>query len=369
MLGIGFYGSGYALYPPISPCNMTRISVELAPQQEDGLVMYIGPLNYNPRLPVQDFLALELVKGLPVLLLDYGSGTIRIEHRHRFPQDKPFTIEIVLQPQTIEMIVDNCRLSTCMSLDAPKGPNRFLNVNAPLQLGGAAVNLDYLGSLFNWTYVPQDKGFNGCLRNLTINERTYDLGLPSEVKDVNSGCLIRSVAFVASIGTESYYLFAIIACIFVMLILLLLIILHKTYQNEWHDKDMDVAQGTVVDYEEEGGGERDTAFDLNLLNSQFGLARPNDLDSVQYTNITNDQYLGSILLRRKVALDNGADAYPMDDVRCYAYEGDETSYQSLSSLTTCSGSESGLKLPNPSLAPNLQMLAYIYREESSDTEQ
>uniref|UniRef100_A0A182N916 Cadherin n=1 Tax=Anopheles dirus TaxID=7168 RepID=A0A182N916_9DIPT len=163
MLGIGFYGSGYALYPPISPCNMTRISVELSPHQEDGLVMYIGPLNYNPRLPIQDFLALELVKGLPVLLLDYGSGTIRIEHQYQLSKGKSFTVEIVLQPHTIEMTVDNCKLSTCMSLDAPKGPNRFLNVNAPLQLGGAAVNLDHLGSLFNWTYVPQDKVLASCI--------------------------------------------------------------------------------------------------------------------------------------------------------------------------------------------------------------
>ncbi|XP_040171668.1 DE-cadherin-like [Anopheles arabiensis] len=365
MLGIGFYGSGYALYPPISPCNMTRISVELSPQQEDGLVMYIGPLNYNPRLPVQDFLALELVKGLPVLLLDYGSGTIRIEHRHRFPQGKPFTVEIVLQPQTIEMIVDNCKLSTCMSLDAPKGPNRFLNVNAPLQLGGAAVNLDSLGSLFNWTYVPQDKGFSGCLRNLTINERTYDLGLPSLAKNVNSECISRSVALIASIGFTSYYLYVIIACIILLIVLLFFIIAHKTSHDEWHDKEMDHPRGTVVHYEEEGGGECDTIYDLNAVLGHLNLM---DLDTIHYANINNDQYLGTFLLRKRAACDQAADAYPQDDVRCYAYEGDETSYQSLSSLTSFSGSEGNLKLPNLSLPPGLQMLAYSYGEESSDTE-
>uniref|UniRef100_A0A8W7P4I0 Laminin G domain-containing protein n=3 Tax=Anopheles coluzzii TaxID=1518534 RepID=A0A8W7P4I0_ANOCL len=344
---------------------MTRISVELSPQQEDGLVMYIGPLNYNPRLPVPDFLALELVKGLPVLLLDYGSGTIRIEHRHRFPQGKPFTVEIVLQPQTIEMIVDNCKLSTCMSLDAPKGPNRFLNVNAPLQLGGAAVNLDYLGSLFNWTYVPQDKGFSGCLRNLTINERTYDLGLPSLAKNVNSECISRSVALIASIGFTSYYLYVIIACIILLIVLLFFIIAHKTSHDEWHDKEMDHPRGTVVHYEEEGGGECDTIYDLNAVLGRLNLM---DLDTIHYANINNDQYLGTFLLRKRAACDQAADAYPQDDVRCYAYEGDETSYQSLSSLTSFSGSQGDLKLPNLSVPPELQMLAYSYGEESSDTE-
>ncbi|EAT33862.1 AAEL013873-PA [Aedes aegypti] len=200
IISIGFYGHGYAMYPPVSPCNMTRISMELTPQREDGLVMYIGPLSYNPLLPVQDFLALELVKGLPVLLLDYGTGTIRIEHKHRFPQGRPFTVEIVLQPQTVEMIVDNCKLSTCMSLDAPKGPNESLNVNAPLQLGGAAVNLESLGSMFNWTYVPQGKGFSGCLRNLTINDRTYNLGAPSlakiTIRDVTVRWPLRPVVLI-----------------------------------------------------------------------------------------------------------------------------------------------------------------------------
>uniref|UniRef100_A0A182XLI7 DE-cadherin n=1 Tax=Anopheles quadriannulatus TaxID=34691 RepID=A0A182XLI7_ANOQN len=225
MLGIGFYGSGYALYPPISPCNMTRISVELSPQQEDGLVMYIGPLNYNPRLPVQDFLALELVKGLPVLLLDYGSGTIRIEHRHRFPQGKPFTVEIVLQPQAIEMIVDNCKLSTCTShqSDAPKGPNRFLNVNAPLQLGGAAVNLDYLGSLFNWTYVPQNNGFSGCLRNLTINERTYDLTAPIVAKYSSR---------TAAMTFGNYYILLIVLILMSTLLFLITLHFHKKYKKQ-----------------------------------------------------------------------------------------------------------------------------------------
>ncbi|XP_061519659.1 DE-cadherin [Anopheles gambiae] len=368
MLGIGFYGSGYALYPPISPCNMTRISVELSPQQEDGLVMYIGPLNYNPRLPVQDFLALELVKGLPVLLLDYGSGTIRIEHRHRFPQGKPFTVEIVLQPQTIEMIVDNCKLSTCMSLDAPKGPNRFLNVNAPLQLGGAAVNLDYLGSLFNWTYVPQDKGFSGCLRNLTINERTYDLGLPSLAKNADPGCQ-RSVAVAVSFGIDSYFLIAIIACIVVLLILLLAVVVHKKHQDGWHEKDMDDIRETIINYEEEGGGERDAEYDLTVLQGPpIYLDKPYGSELRQKEANTEVPDIGAFLTDKKDACDKDADAYPIDDVRHYAYEGDGNSTGSLSSLASCTD-EGDLKFNYLSnFGPRFRKLADMYGEEPSDTD-
>ncbi|XP_053663837.1 DE-cadherin-like [Anopheles marshallii] len=232
MLSIGFYGSGYALYPPISPCNMTRISLELSPHLEDGLVMYIGPLNYNPRLPVQDFLALELVKGLPVLLLDYGSGTIRIEHRHRLPLNNPTTIEIMLQSQMIEMIVDNCNTSTCLNFEAPRGPNRFLNVNAPLQLGGAAVNLDYLGSLFNWTYVPQDKGFSGCLRKLIINERTYDLhSMSNESKNMYVLCTQRNLSTPLQEDTILTTKIAVVLIVIVLFLVFIMLIVYKEAQN------------------------------------------------------------------------------------------------------------------------------------------
>uniref|UniRef100_A0AAG5DFH9 DE-cadherin n=1 Tax=Anopheles atroparvus TaxID=41427 RepID=A0AAG5DFH9_ANOAO len=368
MLGIGFYGSGYALYPPISPCNMTRISLELSPTQEDGLVMYIGPMNYNPRLSVQDFLALELVKGLPVLLLDYGSGTIRIEHRHRFPQGKTFTVEIVLQPQTVEMIVDNCKLSTCMSLDAPKGPNRFLNVNAPLQLGGASVNLEYLGSLFNWTYVPQDKGYSGCLRNLTINERTYNLGLPSLSKNVDPGCQ-RSVAVAVSFGIDSYFLIAIIACIVLLLVLLLAVVVHKKQRDGWHEKDMDDIRETIINYEEEGGGERDAEYDLTVLQAPpIYVDKPYGSELRQKEANTEVPDIGAFLTDKKDACDKDADAYPIDDVRHYAYEGDGNSTGSLSSLASCTD-EGDLKFNYLSnFGPRFRKLADMYGEEPSDTD-
>ncbi|XP_053674739.1 DE-cadherin [Anopheles nili] len=369
MLGISFYGNnGYALYPPVTPCNMTRISLELSPQQEDGLVMYIGPMNYNPRLPVQDFLALELVKGLPVLLLDYGSGTIRIEHRHRYPQGKSFTVEIVLQPQTVEMIVDNCKLSTCMSLDAPKGPNRFLNVNAPLHLGGSSVNLDYLGSLFNWTYVPQNRGFAGCLRNLTINEQTYNLGVPSHSKNAIGGCQ-GPVAVAVSFGIDSFFLVAVIACIVTMLVLLLAVVVRRKHQDGWHEKDMDDIRETIINYEEEGGGERDAEYDLAVLQGPpIYLDKPyvNELRQKEATTEVPD--IGAFLTDKKDACDKDADAYPIDDVRHYAYEGDGNSTGSLSSLASCTD-EGDLKFNYLSnFGPRFRKLADMYGEEPSDTD-
>lgn len=67
------------------------------------------------------------------------------------------------------MKVDNCGISACMSLTAPEGSNEFLNVNSPMQVGGTLTNLAYLAKNLGWHHKPTEKGFVGCIRNMTIN--------------------------------------------------------------------------------------------------------------------------------------------------------------------------------------------------------
>ena len=80
------------------------------------------------------------------------------------------------------MKVDNCGISACMSLTAPQGPNGFLNVNSPLQIGGTLTNLAKMASQLGWDYVPTDRGFVGCIRNMTFNGNV----MPRRVYFMNS---------------------------------------------------------------------------------------------------------------------------------------------------------------------------------------
>jgi hypothetical protein len=73
--------------------------------------------------------------------------------------------------QSIELKVDNCQMSSCLALTTPQGPNEFLNVNGPLQLGGTVVNLNEIASSMNWTRRPTTQNFAGCIRNLTVNDK------------------------------------------------------------------------------------------------------------------------------------------------------------------------------------------------------
>ena len=55
--------------------------LELTPQADNGLVFYFGPMSYSPKLEIQDFMSLEIQKGYPVLYVDYGTGTVRLERK------------------------------------------------------------------------------------------------------------------------------------------------------------------------------------------------------------------------------------------------------------------------------------------------
>ncbi|XP_050325410.1 DE-cadherin isoform X1 [Bactrocera neohumeralis] len=372
LVSVGFYGNGYAFYEPISPCENTKISFEVAPQTDQGLIMYLGPLNYNPLLPLSDFLSLELIKGYPTLTVDYGSGAIRIEHRHiQLQVGKSYQLDIILQRTSIEMIVDNCRLSTCISLGAPQGPNEFLNVNSPLQLGGTPVDLLQLGGKLNWTYTPSRQGFFGCIRNLTINNHTYNLGAPAISRNIDSGCQ-RAVAVAVSFGIDRNFIIAIVACILLLLIILLAVVVQKKQKNGWHEKDIDDIRETIINYEDEGGGERDTDYDLNVLRSQpfYEEKLYKDPHTLQSMKDPNNEIpdIGGFLGDKKENCDREAGTYPVDDVRNYAYEGDGNSDGSLSSLASCTddGDLNFDYLSN--FGPRFRKLADMYGEEPSDTD-
>ena len=53
--------------------------MEITPHAKDGLIFYFGPMGYFPKLGIQDFMSLELQNGNPVLYVDYGQGTIKLD--------------------------------------------------------------------------------------------------------------------------------------------------------------------------------------------------------------------------------------------------------------------------------------------------
>ncbi|KAE8744365.1 hypothetical protein FOCC_FOCC009018 [Frankliniella occidentalis] len=373
VVGIGFYGDGYALYPPFQACAEAQLSMELRPYKPDGLVFYVGPMKRNPALPIQDFMALELHNGFPVLLVDYGSGTVRMEHtKINLNDGESHRIDILWSDKSIEMKVDSCQTLSCLALRAPQGPNEFLNVNGPLQVGGSAVNLGSLARAFNWTHKPMDLGYSGCVRNFTFNHKTYNLGMPSLAKNADPGCN-TGMAKAVSFGIDTNFLVAILVCIAILLILLLAVVVHRRKSDDLY-KDTDDIRENIINYEDEGGGEGDmTGYDLNVLRLQYdgdNYSLPHD-KSPQSNHVQRRDDVPDIcgfLDGKKQTVDADPETNPFDDVRHYAYEGDGNTSGSLSSLA--SGTDEGdLNFDYlSSFGPRFRKLADMYGEDPSDEE-
>lgn len=76
---------------------MIVAGLEITPYVDNGLVFYFGPMIYSPKLAVQDFMSLELQKGYAVLLVSYGTGTVRLDQRQiKLTDGKSHRIDIYL---------------------------------------------------------------------------------------------------------------------------------------------------------------------------------------------------------------------------------------------------------------------------------
>ncbi|XP_034179895.1 DE-cadherin [Osmia lignaria lignaria] len=370
LLGIGFHGDGWAVMPPPGQaCDDSHLGLEITPHVDNGLVFYFGPMTYSPKIKIQDFMALELQQGYAVLYVDYGTGTARLDQRQiKLTDGKSHKIDVYWTKNAIEMKVDNCGISACMSLTAPQGPNEFLNVNSPMQVGGSLSNLAQLHSQLGWDYKPTDRGFVGCIRNMTFNGNTYNLGMPSLSRNADPGC-DHGMAKAVSFGIDTNFLVAILVCVAILLILLLAVVVHRRKTDDLY-KDMDDIRENIINYEDEGGGEVDTGYDLNVLRTIYDPPIDSKIAPVGLQTRAPDEVpdICGFLDGKKESCDKDPDTNPFDDVRHYAYEGEGNSEGSLSSLASCTD-DGDLKFNYLShFGPRFRKLADMYGEEPSDEE-
>lgn len=113
--------------------------------------------------------------------------------------------------QLVQLTVDDSQSSDGQALSAPTNRTSvLLNVNGPLQVGGTENDLTQLRTKLKWEFSPTIKGFSGCIRNLTYNSYTYNLGQPAVSKNafINCNNPIASAVF----GIDSNFLVAILVC-------------------------------------------------------------------------------------------------------------------------------------------------------------
>lgn len=109
-------------------------------------------------------------------------------------------------------------------------------------------------------------------------------------------------------------------------------VVHRRKHDAWHEKDLDDIRENIISYEDEGGGEVDTGYDLSVLQPMTDSDVPLKENLYKSSQVPD---IHTFLGNRKNACDNDPSNYPYDDVRYYAYEGDGNSSGSLSSLASC----------------------------------
>ncbi|KAM6967601.1 LOW QUALITY PROTEIN: neural-cadherin [Aplochiton taeniatus] len=205
-----FQGQGYAWFPPIRPCFQSHISVEFLAESTNGLLFYNGPMGPAYSGEQEDFIALELRSGVPVLSINHGSGTLTLQlppkstvtdrHWHR--------LDIISDGKAVQLILDQCAgavvneveglgaevpdmdQSGCKASGETPGNQRFLNVYQPLQLGGLKETSPH----------RRYHGYTGCIRNLVLDSQVYDLASPGESVNSSPGCGLTDGVCVTAAG-------------------------------------------------------------------------------------------------------------------------------------------------------------------------
>ncbi|KAG8330089.1 beta-catenin binding [Homalodisca vitripennis] len=185
-----FRGEGWAWFPPLQPCHESHLSVEFITEKENGLILYDGPVTPPKRDQeiVSDFISLEVARGQPRLLIDFGSGTLelKVKTRQGVSDGKWHRVDIFWDKEVVRMMVDFCQSaeiseaendtkteiddSSCQANGTVPPFNEFLNVNHPLQVGGRFVQ-SFDPVMYNWQSAPVSDSFDGCIRNLALNSQ------------------------------------------------------------------------------------------------------------------------------------------------------------------------------------------------------
>uniref|UniRef100_A0A665V8C9 Uncharacterized protein n=1 Tax=Echeneis naucrates TaxID=173247 RepID=A0A665V8C9_ECHNA len=200
---LSFLGNGYAWFPPIRPCFDSHLSLEFMTEEDNGLLLYAGPLATLLPGDAEDYMAIELVGGTPSLKINHGSGTLvlQLSNNIRVADRRWHRLDVRSNSKEVRFTLDRCSSAIVMETEGVdswamtedrssceiRGVTcffiyRYLNGSHVLQLGGVSRNTSYEYPQLQY------KDYTGCIRNLLVDSKLYDLGFPAESSNTVPGC-------------------------------------------------------------------------------------------------------------------------------------------------------------------------------------
>ncbi|XP_037102848.1 neural-cadherin [Syngnathus acus] len=197
-----FHGNGYAWLPPMTPCFESHISLEFITEVPDGLLLYSGPLAQLQAWDYEDFMALELIDGTPSLKINHGSGTVvlQLPGNINVADRRWHRLDVRSNSKEVRFTLDRCSgaavkemeglgswlttedHSSCEVTATTPNTDRYLNTSQVLQVGGVNEDIPYIYPQL------QHKHFTGCIRNLVVDSKLYDLSSPADSQSSSPGC-------------------------------------------------------------------------------------------------------------------------------------------------------------------------------------
>ncbi|XP_064410397.1 cadherin-9 isoform X2 [Latimeria chalumnae] len=234
-----------------------------------------------------------------------------------------------------------------MAPEATRNPNFTIRDNKDNTAGILTRRKGYYQSRVNTYLLPiivsdNDYPVQSSTSTLTIQVCTCD-----SAGNLQS-CNTEVMSLPAGLSTGA--LFAILFCIVIFLIILILFASSKRQRKEEPlTFSKDDVRDNIVTYNDEGGGEADTkAFDIGTLRNPKAIDNklrrdiiPEAILSVQQTvPLWQSTDVRAFIIQRLHENDEDPTAPPYDSLATYAYEGNDSMVESLSSLESISKDES-----------------------------
>ncbi|XP_063779469.1 cadherin-7 [Pseudophryne corroboree] len=197
-------------------------------------------------------------------------------------------------------------------------------------------------SIFYLPIVIVDSGSPSLSSTNTLTIRVCDCDLDGIAQTCNAE------AFILPAGLSTGALIAILACVLTLLVLVLLIVTMRRRKKEplIFDEERDVREN-IVRYDDEGGGEEDTeAFDMTTLRNlniiRDNKSRRDVTPEIQFLSRSSvrsppdNLIFREFIWERLKEADVDPCAPPYDSLQTYAFEGNGSVAESLSSLESVS---------------------------------
>ncbi|XP_069945615.1 putative neural-cadherin 2 isoform X3 [Cherax quadricarinatus] len=209
-----FSGSGWVWVDPLPLCLPTTLSIRLLTQRPNALILYSGPLapaSQRQHATPTPMIALQIVNGLPQLLVEGRGGSLRLRINTTLHDGDWHSIHLYFTSQGVAMMTDLCGRgwghprahddSHCIVQEAwssQVGPGTWA-ATGPMQVGGLA-HAPPRPHTHGWREAPEAYPLHGCVSHLTVNAQLVDLGEPAFSQGSMGGCSLQDAACEGGVG-------------------------------------------------------------------------------------------------------------------------------------------------------------------------